>query len=378
MKQICNECVMSFPEDPNVTFDGNGVCNYCTIFKEKPEIFGKHTPEKASELWNKKLYEIKSLRENTQNWKYDCLIGASGGLDSSYLCYIARKHDLKALLVNVDNSFNSDTANRNLKIIKDKTGFDWYSPSMSFDEFRELQLAFLRASVIDTDLPSDYLIEAFIHILARKHKIKYIFSGGNYFADAFMPTAWNYPNKTDYTNIMNVYKKFGNSAKLKTLPKYGAFQVLQDKYLHKIKYVTPLNLVCYNRFEALKTLQKEWKYEAYDDKHGENIFTRFYQRYILPVKFGVDKRIANYSNYIRSNGMTRNEALRLLRKSAYDYPVFENDKKFILEKLGLSGKEFVDIMALPVRSHKESGSDDWLYKLEKKVRKTVKFIIRRT
>ncbi len=225
-------------------------------------------------------------------------------------------------------------------------------------------MAYLWASVLDTDVPADYLIEAFIRNVALKHHVKYVLSGGNYYADAFMPYSWTFKNKQDWVNLRNINEKYGWK-KLNSFPVFGAWQVLEARHIRKLIYATPLNYVGYTRPKAFKILRDVVGYEDYGEKHGENIFTRFYQCYILPVKFGIDKRKANYSNYIRSGGMTRQEALEKLTASPYDIFPFDDDKKFILDKLGLSEKDFAEIMAKPRVEHSVFGSDEWIYNFEK-------------
>lgn len=369
---ICKECIMD-DSDHDLTFDEKGVCSYCNEFKQNPEALGKYSPEIGLTMWTKKVEEIK---EHGKGKKYDCLIGFSGGIDSSYLCYIAKEYLLKPLLLHVKNEFDSEVSKNNIQRTISHTGFDYKECALDFEEFKSLQLAFLRASVIDADVPTDYAIEAFNRTTARKNRIKYILCGGNFFADAFMPKHWTYSNKNDYAHIVSVHKRFGNDIKLGTVPKYGAWQIIRDKYMKRIEFLSPLNCVGYDRFKALKILQNKWGYEAYGDKHGENILSRFYQQHILPMKFGVDKRKANYSNYVRSGGMTRDEALAKLEEPLYSQEKFADDKNSVLTKLGLSNTQFDRLMSLPIRSHSEFRSDTWIYSLERKVRCSSKRVMR--
>lgn len=370
---MCSKCVMDDSNDPNISFDKEGLCNYCVAFRDHPKSYGVRSVDEGLSLWAGLVQQMKREGEGK---RADCIIGVSAGIDSSYVSYVAHEYGLKALLVHASNGFDSPVSQRNMKRILEHTDFELEKYTVDFEEFKSVQLAFLRASVIDTDVPSDYLIEAFIRKTALKNDIHYVLSGGNYFADAFMPTAWNYPNKHDFTNIRNINRRFGNGLKLKSFPKHGTFKVLWNKNRKKLRYVTPLNYIGYHRFEALKTLQKEWGYEAYGHKHGENIFTRFYQRHILPLKFGVDKRRANYSNYIRSGGLTREEALAKLEKPLYDPQKFEEDKTFVLVKLGLSEIAFKVIMDLPQVPHEAFGTDEWMFTAERWVKHVLRPVLK--
>lgn len=369
-EKICVECLMD-TSDPTITFDSKGVCNYCNTFKKESDKMGK-IPD-AFQVW-KNTVEPKILE--SKGGKYDSILGISGGIDSCYLAYsIKNRTKLNPLLIHAKNDvWDSAISKRNLQKVLDYTGFDIEYPEVDMKEYVALQRAYFYASVIDTDVPADYLIEAFIRLAAIKHKIHYVLSGGNYFADAFMPYSWTYPNKLDRVNMMNIYKRFGDGTPLKSFPKFGAYEVMKSKYLDKIIYRTPLNYFGYNRFEAIKELEQKIGFEMYADKHGENIFTRFYQNYILPTKFGVDKRKANYSNYIRAGGITRQQGLEMLKQPLYDPIQFVSDKVVILKTLGFSEKEFDMIMKLPVISHGEFGSDAWVYQSEAKIRHVLKTI----
>lgn len=355
--------------DPNITFDDHGVCNYCREWKVHSSQMGRI--ENGEEVWKR---EIEPEILESRKGKHDCIVGVSGGIDSSYLSYILKKKTaLTPLLVHAKNDvWDSAISKRNIQKILAYTQFDIEYPTVDMTEYVALQRAYFYASVIDTDVPADYLIEAFIRQIALKHKIRYVLSGGNYFADAFMPKAWNYPNKLDRRNLMGIYKRYGDGTPLKSFPKFGAWEVMKSKYIHKLRYKTPLNYFGYNRFEAIRELENVIGYEMYRDKHGENIFTRFYQNYVLPVKFGVDKRKANYSNYIRSGGITREQGLKMLENPLYDPAQFEEDKRTVLQTLGFTEDQFGAIMKLPAQSHAIFGTDESIYKFEARMRKYAK------
>jgi hypothetical protein len=370
--QICTECVMDYT-DPSITFDEKGVCNYCNTFKKYPERYGKIPNGK--EVWDNEV--LPQIIKAGQGHKYNAVIGVSGGVDSTYLCYLLKRDypQINPLLVHLGGCFDSEISKNNLKIIVDKTGWDLVQPAIAENEFIALIKAYLYASVIDTDVPADYLLEAVNRINAEKNHIHNLLSGGNYFADAFMPYSWTFPNKLDLTNLMHIYKKFGDGTPLTTIPKYGVWQVMRAKYFRNLTYRTPLNFLGYQRFEAFDILKKEWGYNIYGEKHGENIFTRFYQCYILPQKFWIDKRKANYSNYIRSGGMTRDEALyKIKNEPIYDPELYKTDRAFVLQKLNLTDSAFEDIMKLPPNKHEVFGTDQWIYNVEASIRRKAKWV----
>jgi len=374
---MCRTCVMD-TTDPDISFDEQGVCCYCRRFAEHPAGYGKY--EDGLAQWESRI--LPEVKQHGRGRQFDAVVGVSGGIDSSYLSYVCSTFGLRCLLVHADNRFDTETAKRNMKRISEYTGYPLHFYSADFEEFRSVQVAYLRASVIDMDIPSDYLDEAFVRKAAVDHKVKYVFSGGNYFSDAFMPYAWTYRNKNDWTNLRNINRKFGWKS-LNSFPINGILQIIYNRNVRKIHYLTPLNYLGYNRFEALKILQEKVGYEAYGDKHDENVLTRFYQRYILPTKFGIEKRKMNYSNFIRAKGMTREQALQELKKPTYDPAQLEADWKFVLGNLEMNEEEFERCMSLPTHAHEEYGTDAWLYviaeflsrwkkRVDRNIRKVVK------
>jgi len=356
MTEVCSRCVLD-TDDPNISFDGKGICNYCKQFEEHPEGWG--ITSNALQVWAYKIYRMKVEARG----EHHCILGISGGVDSSYLCHVAEVAGLNPLLVHVDGGFDDPLAVRNMEKLIEHTGFEHITYTLDPDEFRSLLLAYLRSSVLDTDMPSDYGIEVYQLRTALNRKIRYILTGWNYHNEAFMPTAWNYPNKLDHTNLRNIHNKFGEGIDIHKLWTWGAFQQLYYKNLFKIEKVAALNYINYSKKKAVKWLKKNWGWKEYRDKHGENIFTRLYQRHILYRKFGIDKRKAHYSNLIRSGGMTRDEALEELKNDPYDREQFKEDLAFTLSKLRLSMIEWNEIMNTPRRPHEIFGSDERWYRL---------------
>lgn len=342
----CRRCIMDTNDDLNMTFNENGVCQYCIGYDEEKKLYLKEGKE------GERLLEqtISKIKEYGKNKKYDCLIGLSGGVDSSYVAYLAKQKGLRALCVHFDNGWNSELAVRNIQNVVNKLGFDLYTYVIDWEEFKDLQLAYLKASVIDIDVITDHAIYATIHKIAKENNIKYILGGHNIVTEGILPYQWAF-NIRDYINIKAIHKKYGTK-KLRTFP-------FVDKKMKMfiansgIEFVNYLNWIPYRKEAAKKILQKEINWKDYGNKHHENIWTRFFQVYILPLKFGVDKRKAHLSTLICSGQMTKEEALEEMKKPPFNEKQLKQDKEFILKKLELTEQEFDKLMKLPVRSHWE-------------------------
>lgn len=294
------------------------------------------------------------MLEKIKTWgkgkKYDCIVGVSGGVDSTYLVYKAKEWNLRPLVVHVDNGWNTELAVSNIKGIISKLGFDLFTYVIDWEEMRDLQLAFFRASVVDMDLPTDNAYVAAVFKVAREHKIKYILSGHNVVTEGWLPPNFTH-FKYDIINMKAIHKQFG-SIPLRTFPMLG---VLSGWYLFNvvgIKVFSPLNFIEYNKKEVKNLIQSELGWRDYGGKHFENIFTRFYQGYILCKKFGVDKRKSHLSTLICSGQLSREAALEEIEKNPYpSQELFEKDREFFIKKLGISVDEFERLMAEPVKSH---------------------------
>ncbi|MBC5991617.1 N-acetyl sugar amidotransferase [Pontibacter cellulosilyticus] len=342
--QICKRCVMD-TSDGSIFFDENGFCNHCN------DYIGK--AEKALEYSDLELtiQEIKSKKKG----KYDCIVGLSGGVDSSYVALQAKKLGLSPLVVHFDNGWNSELAVKNIQNIVTTLDFDLYTLVVDWEEFKSLQLAYLRASVVDIEVPTDHAITGTIYRLASKYGIKYILSGSNIATESIMPDSWIY-SKNDAINLKAINDSFG-SIKLRTYPVFNFLDYTLATGLKGIKSVNILNYIPYNKDEAKKILTDELGWRDYGGKHYESIFTKFYQAYILPSKFNIDKRRAHLSSLICSGQITRQEALKELERPLYSEQELAADKEYVLKKLGLSEEEFENIMNLPVRSHNEFATD---------------------
>lgn len=337
--RICTHCVMDTSAS-EITFDEKGVCNFCKDF----EVLAKKTIWRPMEVREKELSDaVIKIKELGKDSQYDCLIGLSGGVDSSYLCYWAKQVGLRPLIVHFDNGWNSELATMNIQNIIEKTGFDLYTYVINWEDFRDLQLSYIKASVIDIEVPTDQLIFATLYKIARQYKIKSIVNGNNISSEAILPKSWIYADKLDIVNLTEIHNKFG-TRKLKNFPKLGLTkQYIYQKFFSMFS-VQPLNLMEYDKNEAKEILMKEFGWRDYGGKHYESIFTRFYQGYILPRKFHVDKRRAHLATLVASKQMTRQEALAELEKPTYDPELQKQDYEYAIKKFAITGKEFEEYM----------------------------------
>ena len=344
--QQCKISVMDTIADPDITFDENGISNYYYEFQNKLAVHvltGVDGERKLQEITNK-------IKSESKGQKYDCITGVSGGVDSTYVCYLAKKLGLNPLIVHFDNGWNSQTANQNIQNIISKLGFDLYTLVVEWDEFKDLQLSYLKASVVDIEAITDHAIITTMYKLAKKHNIKYILSGNNIVTEATLPKSWIW-NKGDHVNILDIHKKYG-TLPLKTFPLFNT--MLKKYYKAKgIENITPLNYIDYDKGKVKEIITGELGWQDYGGKHYESIWTRFYQGYILPTKFGIDKRKAHLSDLIFSKQISKETALEELKLPIYDEQQFRQDYDFVLKKLNLSEQEFDQIMKLPVRKHQD-------------------------
>lgn len=329
--------------DPEIEFDDRGVCNHC---RRCDEVLRKKA------LGEKRLRElVEKIIKEGEGKKYDCVMGVSGGVDSSYVAYMAKKLGLRPLAVHLDNGWDAELAVDNIEKILKKLDIDLYTHVIDWEEFKDLQLSYIKASVVDIEVATDHAIFALLYEVAEKQGVKYILSGSNVATEAIMPSSWAY-KKTDLRNLKSIHGKWGEK-KLETYPKIGLFQWLYYRLVKGIRYVPFLNYMEYNKAEAKRVLQEELGWKDYGGKHHESVFTKFYQSYILPEKFGIDKRKAHLSTLICSGQISREEALAELEKPLYDREELERDRKYVLKKLGLAEKEFEDIMQAPIKKHED-------------------------
>ena len=346
--RICTKCVMD-TSDFGINFDKDGICNHCNNYADKKHVVIK---VKNDNLLKKKIAEIKNKGIDRD---YDCIVGVSGGVDSSYVAYLAKKFGLKTLLVHLDNGWNSTKAVQNINNIVKYTEFDLYTLVIDWEEFRDLQRSFFLADVLDIELLTDHAINATVINLSRKHKVKYNLSGSNFATEAILPSGWAW-RKSDKKNLKAIHKKFG-SVKLKTFPLMSTLVKEVYSRMKIPEWVTLLNLIDYDKGAAIKIITKEMNWQYYGGKHYESIFTRFYQGYILPKKFGIDKRRAHLSTLINSGLKTREEALSELKSETYPLELQRDDFQLCCKKLGFTEEEMLDYIRRPGKSHLDYPSD---------------------
>ncbi len=350
--QQCVRCVMDTTTS-TISFDENGICNFCTTYQsELQNIVFKYTPEQHQLFLSEKINKIKAEGKSKP---YDCILGISGGMDSSYLCILAKEWGLRPLVVHFDNGWNSDLAVTNINSIITKLGFDLYTHVINWEQFKDLQLAYFKASVLDIEVPNDQLIFAVLYKVAKEKGIKNIISGNNIFTEQILPTDWAFHHKFDLTNLNNIHKKFG-TVSIKNFPTLS----LNDKINYQnsgIKIHTVFQHINYNHNEIKKRLEKEFNYIFYECKHFESIFTRFYQGYMLPKKWNIDKRKAHLSCLIMAGFTTRTDAIAELKLPAYSIEKQLEDKYYVIKKWGLTEKQFDDVMAQAPISHDIYGYD---------------------
>lgn len=346
---ICKKCLMD-STDKGIKFV-DGVCNYC---RDHAKIKRK-TVKTKRELEEK----IQKIREENKDRKYDCVIGVSGGVDSSYAAMQANKYGLRALLVHLDNGWNTPEGDKNVELLKKYTQFDLKTKKADLKEFYDLQRSFFKASVIDTEMPSDHAIIAYVFYEAL-NDIKYVLNGNNFATEAIAPKAWSH-NKLDLRNLEAIHKKFGK-VPLRSFPKLP----FTERYYHEriaknVEYVRILNYLDYDREKAIKEMESEFGFVQYGQKHFESVITRFYQGYMLPVKFNVDKRKSHLSTLILNKKITRKEGLAIL--NGVDYarsPLFEKDLRAVQKKLGFSPQELGSILQEKQIPHEAYPNDMWL------------------
>lgn len=348
--QQCTRCLMD-TSDPEIRFNDEGHCNHCTDFFEKTAA-RTYQGEKSDRELDLLIRQIKAAGKGKE---YDCLLGISGGIDSCYAAWICKQKGLRVLCVHMDNRWDSDISVKNILYIIQKLGFDYESFVLDWEEFKDLQLSFFKASVPELETPTDVAILGALHQIASRHKIGYIISGGNFATEGILPKSWHY-NAKDSRYIKAIQKKFG-SKKLKKFPFFGYMDEIYYKYIRKIRMVYLLNYLPYAKDDAMKLLQEELNWKYYGGKHYESKYTGFVQSYILPVKFNIDYRKATLSTQICAGDMTREEGLEILKSLPYDPEKAEEEKVYISKKLGISTDEFERIMQLPPKTYKDYPND---------------------
>jgi len=353
--RICTRCVMDTTAC-DITFDEQGVCNYCTEYLEKLAA-AKATVADHQAHREKFIAKVKA---DGRGKEYDCIVGVSGGVDSSYALYLAVHSGLRPLAVHLDNGWNSELAAHNIASMVKHLGVDLYTHVIDWEENKDLQLSFFKANVVDIELLMDNAMLALNFQQAAKYHIKYLLSGCNSATEGMrIPPHWN-NFKYDAYNIKQIHKRFG-TVPIKTHPLIGSFDFIRYTAINRIRWIAFLDYFTYNKADALTLLQKEFGYKPYPFKHYESVFTRFYQGYILPRKFGYDILRVYLATLVMSGQMTRDEAVEKLSKPAYPDPrQEEQDKIFVMKKLGFTPENFDRYIQTPAVPHEYYGSEKWI------------------
>jgi N-acetyl sugar amidotransferase len=343
--KICTATVMDTIGDPDIVFDENGICNYYHEFLEKLKIRVPGNSIAKVQLDNM----VKKIKTGGKNNKYDCIIGVSGGVDSTYTAWLVKSFGLNPLAVHLDNGWNSELAVKNIENVLNILGIDLFTEVLDWEEFKDLQLSFLKASTPDGEIPTDHAILAVLYKTAAKFGVRYIISGMNFRNEGMLPPSWA-RGYLDWKYIKSVQKQFGRKP-LSRYPHLSIFSFLYYNLVKRIRTVSFINYVPFNKEEAMKKIETELGWRNYGGKHYESIYTRFFQSYILPVKFSIDKRKAHLTCLIASTGeVTRQQALEILKQPIADAKLIDDDKEYVTKKLGISDKEFELIMNSPVKS----------------------------
>jgi N-acetyl sugar amidotransferase len=338
--KVCVRCLINSTV-PGVRFDESGVCNYCKLHDILENSW--KTGEAGKETLNIIADQIK---KSGRNKRYDCIIGVSGGTDSTYLLYLAKQMDLRPLAVNFDNGWNSLIANDNIKKAVSLLGIDLKTYIVDWEEFKDILLSFLYASLPWPDAPTDIAITSILYKTAAQEGIKYIIVGNNFRTEGKMPTEWTY---CDGRTIRYVQKRFG-SHPIKTFPNLTLSKFAYYSVIKRIKLLRILNFIDYHKDDTRTLLEKELGWSYYGGHHYESIYTRFAYSYILPRKFGIDKRIITHSALVRSGEISREEGLKRLQEEPYDKDKLIDDLEYVIKKLGLTTDKFDKIMTLPPKS----------------------------
>lgn len=354
--KICSNCVMD-ETDPKILFDSNGVCNHCKNYNQNIKPIWNNEGRNINKL---KLLSDKIKSEN-KGKEFNCILGISGGVDSSYLAYYAKEVlGLNPLIFHVDAGWNSELAVSNIEKILSKLNLELYTEVINWQEMQDLQLAYFKSGVPCLDTPQDHVFFASMYNFAQKNGIKYILNGGNYATECVRePLEWHY-HASDLKHLKTIHKAFGN-VELKTIPKSDIFKYkIYYKYFKGMRVIQPLNYIEYKKKEAIEFLKKQFDWSEYKYKHYESRFTRFYEGYWLLEKFGYDKRKAHLSSLILTGQISRDEALSELKNKPYSNEEKIEDFNYISKKLGISETELQNLFNSKNKSFRDYKSN---YKL---------------
>lgn len=365
--QICTRCVMD-TSDPNIVFDEGGVCDHCNDFTNnvRPQwVQGEAGKAQLAAI-------VADIKDSGKGKEFDCILGLSGGLDSSYMLHlIVTEFGLRPLVFHVDGGWNTDIAVNNIQMLVEKLDLDLYTEVINWQDMRDFQLAFFKSGVPHLDIPQDHAFIATLYHFANKHGIKYIMNGGNLSTECVRnPLEWLY-HGTDMAQINDIRHQFCT----RPLKDYPFSSILFHKvflrYVKGVKVVKPLNLLPYTKQLAIDTLSDTYGWRAYPQKHFESRFTKFFEGYWLPTRFGYDTRRVQYSSLIQTDQMTRPEALTKLEKPAYDPETIDDEFEYIATKLGISAGELRKYHEMPHKTWRDYKNDAWMFSIGSRVLKAL-------
>lgn len=361
--KICSKCVMD-TTDSAISFDGAGVCDHCRDFEQnvKPNW---QTDNRGREQLNNLIEEIRQVGEGKD---FDCILGLSGGLDSSYMLHLlVKEFGLRPLVFHVDGGWNSDLAVNNIQMLVEKLGLDLFTEVIDWEDMRDFQLAFFKSGISQIDIPQDHAFVATLYKFANKYNVKHIMNGGNISTECVRnPLEWLYYG-TDMWLINDIRAKFCT----RPLENYPFSSVLFHKfylrYLRGVQVVRPLNYMPYTKELAINTLTQEYGWRAYPQKHFESRFTKFFEGYWLPTRFGYDTRKVQYSSLILTGQMTRDAALEKLKVPAFDPETIDDEFAYVAKKLGISVQELRGYHTMPLKSYKDYRNQESMFNFGAKV-----------
>ena len=351
--QMCTRCVMD-TTDPEISFDKDGVCNHCRHF-DQVIIPAWPSPADGEKLLAQTIAKVKAYGVGKP---YDCIMGLSGGVDSSFVAVKVAQWGLRPLVVHVDAGWNSELAVMNIEQICKRLNFDLVTHVVDWEEMRDMQVAFLKSNLANQDVPQDHAFFAALYGYAEKANIKYVINGSNFATESILPASWGY-DAMDATHVKAIHSRFGSRGRGE-FPVVGFFDLfIKYPLILKMEVLKPLNLIPYSKEQAIEVLERDYGWRYYGGKHYESRWTRFFQAYYLPYKFGYDKRKAHLSSLIVSGQMQRAEALAALKEPLYDPVTLAEDKAFIAKKLGLSLAAFEELINQPAHHYTEYPNHQW-------------------
>lgn len=364
---ICTNCVMD-TTDSAITFNKHGVCDHCCDFKDNVEP-NWLPDERESAVLSR---TIDKVRKAGKGRDFDCILGLSGGLDSSYMLHLlVKEYGLRPLVFHVDGGWNSDLAVNNIQMLVEKLDLDLFTEVIDWEDMRDFQLAFFKSGISQIDIPQDHAFVATLYKFANKYDVKHIMNGGNISTECVRnPLGWLYYG-TDMWLINDIRKQFCTRPLINYPFSSVLFHKFYLRYIRRVQVVRPLNYMPYSKELAINTLRDEYGWRAYPQKHFESRFTKFFEGYWLPTRFGYDTRKVQFSSLILTGQMTRDEALEKLKVPAYDPATIDDEFAYIAKKLGISVDELRNYHMMPLKSYKDYRNQEALFNAGAKVLRAV-------